>query len=97
MCFHLQSLHLHDILTVTEGFILGLFFIQAPHLEWVKANTKTFLNYNMFDTKKDATGISFSSGSLHQKLFFTAIFLLLVHMIIYLHNVAASYMHFKSN
>ena len=32
------------ILTVTEGFILGLFFIQAPQ-ECMKANTKAFLNY----------------------------------------------------
>ena len=52
MCFHLQSLYTCMILTVTEGFIVGLFFIQAPQ-EWMKANTKAFLNYTMFDTKKD--------------------------------------------
>jgi len=32
------------ILIVTEGFIVGLFFIQAPQ-EWMKANAKAFLNY----------------------------------------------------
>ena len=69
------------ILTVTEGFILGLFFIQAPQ-EWMKANTKAFLNYTMFDMKKYIIGISFCSGSLHQMLSFRAIFLL-VHMITY--------------
>ena len=46
------------ILTVTEGFIVGLFFIQAPQ-EWMKANTKAFLNYTMFDTKKDVIGNQF--------------------------------------
>ena len=61
------------ILTVTEGFIVGLFFIQAPQ-EWMKANTKAFLNYTMFDTKKDIIGISFCSGSLHQMLSYRAIF-----------------------
>ena len=81
------------ILTVTEGFIVGLLFIQAPQ-ELMKANTKTFLNYTMFDTKKDVMGISFCSGSLHQMLLFRAIFLL-VRMIIYFHNVATSYTHFK--
>jgi len=40
----LHNYHVH--LTVTEGFILGLFFIQAPQ-EWMKANTKAFLNYAM--------------------------------------------------
>ena len=58
MCFHLQSLHLPD--TVTEVFIVGLFFIQAPQ-EWTKANTKAFLNYTMFDTKKDIIGINLIS------------------------------------
>ena len=77
MCFHLQSLHL-QILTVTEGFIVGLFFIQAPQ-EWMKANTKAFLNHTMFDMKKDDIGISFCSGSV-SSLFFRIIFLL-VHMI----------------
>ena len=57
------------ILTVIEGFIVGLFFIQAPQ-EWMKANTKAFLNYTMFDTENDLIGISFCSGSLHQMLFF---------------------------
>ena len=63
------------ILTVTEGFKVGLFFIQAPQ-EWMnsKANTKPFLNYTMFDTKKDIIGISFCSGSLYQMLFYRAIF-----------------------
>ena len=64
-------------LTVTDGFIVGLFFIQTPQ-EWMKANTKAFLNYTMLDMKKDAIGISFCSGSLHfdQMLSFRAIFLL---------------------
>ena len=52
------------ILTVTEGFIVGLFFIQAPQ-EWMKANTEAFLNYTMFDMKKDNIGISFCSSSIH--------------------------------
>ena len=56
------------ILTVIEGFIVGLFFIQAPQ-EWMKANTKAFLNYTMFDTENDVIGISFCSGSLHQIFF----------------------------
>ena len=86
MCFRLKA-YTCMILTVTEGFILGLFFIQAPQ-EWMKANTKAFLNYTMFDTKKDVIGISFCSGSLHQMLFFRAIFLLVYKIIIYLHNVA---------
>ena len=81
------------ILTVTEGFIVDLFFIQAPQ-ERMKANTKAFLNYTMFDTKSDVIGISFCSGSLHQMLCLRAIFLL-VHMVIYLHNITTSYMHFK--
>ena len=46
ICFHLQSLHL-QILTVIEGIIVGLFFIQEPQ-EWMKANTKAFFNYTMF-------------------------------------------------
>ena len=78
---------------ILTGFIVGLFFIQAPQ-EWMKANTKAFLNYTMFDMKKDVIGISFCSGCLHQMLFSRAI-LLLIHMIIYLHNVATPYMHFK--
>ena len=61
------------ILTVIEGFIVGLFFIQAPQ-EWMKADTKAFLNYTMFDTKKDIIELSFCSGSLHQMLIFRAIF-----------------------
>ena len=89
MCFHLQSLHL-QILTVTEGFIVGLFFIQAPQ-EWMKANTKAFLNYTMFDMKKDVIGISFCPGSLHQMLFFRAVFLVLLHNV----YIATPNMHFK--
>ena len=61
------------ILTVTKGFRVGLFFIQAPQ-EWMKASTKAFLDYTMFGTKKDVIGISFCSGSLHQMLFFRVIF-----------------------
>ena len=70
-CFDLQSL-----LTVTEGFIVGLFFIQAPQ-KWQCQSIST-----MFDMKKDIIGISFCSGSLYQMLFFRLF--LLVHMIIYL-------------
>ena len=71
--FYIVEVYYHVDLTVTEGFIVGLFFIQAPQ-EWMKANTKAFLNYTMFDTKKDVIEISFCSGSLHQMLFFRAIF-----------------------
>ena len=85
------------ILIVTEGFIVGLFFIQAPQ-EWMKANTKAFLNYTkaflnytMFDMKKDVIGISFCPGSLHQMLFFRAVFLVLLHNV----YIATPNMHFK--
>ena len=49
------------ILTVTEGFIAGVFFIRASQ-EWMKANTKAFLNYTVFNMKKDIIGISFCSS-----------------------------------
>ena len=94
ICVSIFKAYTSMILTVTEGFIVGLFYIQAPQ-EWIKANTKAFLNYTRFDTKKDVIGISFCSGSLHEMLSFRAIFLLVHCMIIYLHNVATSYIHFK--
>ena len=53
ICVSIFKAHTCMILTVTEGFI---FFIQAPQ-EWMKANTKAFLNYTMFDTKKDGIEI----------------------------------------
>ena len=73
ICVSIFKAYTCMIFTVTEGFIVGLFFIQAPQ-EWMKANTKAFLNYTMFDTKKDIIGISFCSGSLYQMLFFRDIF-----------------------
>ena len=75
ICVSIFKAYTCMILTVTEGFMLDLFFIQSPQ-ELMKANTKAFLNYTMFDTKKDSIGISFCSGSLHQMLCFRAIFLL---------------------
>ena len=62
---------------VTEGFIVGLFFIQAPQ-EWMKANTKAFLNYTIFDMKKYVIRISFCSGSLCQMLFLEPSFSVLI-------------------
>ena len=73
------------ILTVTERYIMGLFFIQA---RWRTSISQLY--YVWYDIE-----INFCSGSLHY--FFRVIFLL-VHVIIYLHNVATSCLHaFQSN
>ena len=75
--FYIVEVYYHVDLTVTEGFIVGLFFIQAPQ-EWMKANTKAFLNYTIFDMKKYVIRISFCSGSLCQMLFLEPSFSVLI-------------------